>query len=147
MRVLAILLLLLLLTACFDDDDADAASSSSATAPEILLLVDGPYEAGKMGELVLMNSSGQALEYNACLWTLLRRHGSLWVAAPYEEERACTLEVDTLPHGETARPGFAFDERLPWGTYRIRAALRGADDGESVRLVSREFHVVRPTDD
>lgn len=144
MRMRLILLSALLLSACFDDDGTATSSTSDAG---IHLVTDGPYEAGETGELLLINRSGQTLEYNTCRWTLMRRHGPVWVEAPFEEERVCTLELEILPDGETDRPAFDFDGRLPWGRYRLQAGMRGAEDGENLRLVSREFLVVRPTDD
>lgn len=116
----------------------------AATEPEPVVTTGrGQYRPGEVASLNLNNPLDERIGYNACTWTLERQRDEGWEPAPYEDERACTMELRTLEPGDTANPGFRFDERLPDGRYRFRAILHLLDSGTRTVHRSGSFLIHR----
>lgn len=101
------------------------------------------YEAGEVAALRLHNPLDEPVGFNACTWTLERRGDEGWKAAPFEDARICTMELEMLAPGESATPEFGLDDRLPAGKYRFRAVLHTRATGSRTVRLSEPFHVER----
>lgn len=141
MRLLAIVLLITACAGCGSTAGTDV--RAGADPARVIELARDRYRAGEPATLRLHNRLGEPAGYNACTWTLQLRREAGWQAAPHEGERVCTMELRTLAPGETARPDFRLDARLPAGEYRLRAVLHRLDAGSRAVRYSGTFRVDR----
>jgi hypothetical protein len=115
---------------------------NGAAEPNIELRVDPTtVRAGSQVELVLSNDSPATIGYNLCTSTLERRSDGGWVQAP--SDRVCTMELRTLPAGETVRYPYDIPGSTAAGEYRFVASVELMEGGGRQSLTTGPFTIRR----
>ena len=121
----ALTLSILLLTGC----------TMSAAAPDDITLTAAKTESRVL--LTLRNESGGPIGYNLCTSALQREIAGKW--EPEETGDICTMEIRTLPNGDSA----TFEKTLPDGLTpdEYRYATSVESNGNRVVVASNSFTV------
>lgn len=110
--------------------------------PNVVLRVDpATVSAGSPVELVLANDSQGTIGYNLCTSTLERRSDGDWARVP--SDRVCTMELRTLPAGETVRYPYEIPASTAAGEYRFVASVELMEGGGHQSLTTGPFTVRR----
>jgi hypothetical protein len=109
------------ITGCRYVSDARQSSQEAAFTTN-----DVAYEPGEEVVLTLRNVYDQSIGYNLCTSGLQHNVNDTW--EPVEEDRACTLQLNTLDPGEVDTFPLALPESLANGAYRYSTGVQGLDD-------------------
>jgi hypothetical protein len=85
--------------------------------------------------LTLHNESGGPIGYNLCTSALQRKLSDGW--DPVETGEICTMEIRTLPNGESATFDKTLPDDTPVGQYRYTTSIE--TNGNSVVVESAPF--------
>lgn len=132
----AIVLITFLTAAC-----APSVQNGGAGSDISLEVVPDEARPGATMELVLTNETSGSIGYNLCTSSLERRTSGGW--AGVQTDRVCTMELRTLPAGESTRYSYDLPTDMGEGEYRFLATVELMDEGGRQTVWSEPFAVVR----
>ncbi|HUP63991.1 MAG TPA: hypothetical protein VM557_01755 [Thermoanaerobaculia bacterium] len=90
--------------------------------------------------LTLTNHSNDAVGYNLCTSSVVRRSGNSWIEVP--TRLICTMEFRTLRPGQTDSFPYPVPEGLPSGEYAWRNNIEfPLGDGERLEILSNSLQL------
>ncbi|TVP74482.1 MAG: hypothetical protein EA352_10720 [Gemmatimonadales bacterium] len=146
-----VLLAALLLVGCSDSTSPETGLGEPVPPGESALLVDGSglhlstdrsaYQAGDTVQLALVNETSGEVGHNLCFAALEQEVEGEWVLDTASADRVCLTVLYLLPAGETADHPRELPADLEAGTWRVRAHVHLADEGEHRDVASPPFEV------
>ena len=106
------------------------------TSPGVTL---NAVKSGNSVDLTLNNGSASAIGYNLCSSALMRRTGNTWTSVATNQ--MCTMELRTLPPGESAHFRHTLPSGIAQGDYRYETGAETPLNGERTGVISNSFSV------